>query len=116
MRLRTALAALAAAGTMTWAAATWTPAAAMSPLGPSATGKSDSALVMKVHRRWRRGSYAYYPRRYRYHYRPYYYSYYDPYYAPYYRPYYYPYYGGYYGPRRYGYGIYGPRFGVRIGF
>jgi hypothetical protein len=118
MRFKLLLTAAVAAGAAYFATALWTPAGAMGPVGLSAAGKADTSLVEKVHRRhWRRG-YAYYPRyRYRYRYRPYYYSYYEPYYyAPYYRPYYYPYYRSYYGPRFYGYGVYGPRFGLRIGF
>jgi hypothetical protein len=113
MRFKFALAALTAVGAIIVIAA-WNPANAMGPVGPSASNKAENSLVEKVHRRWRRGHYAYYPR---YRYRPYY-SYYRPYYyAPYYRSYGYPYYGAYYGPRYYGYGgFYRPRFGLRIGF
>lgn len=126
MRTKTALAAVTAIGAAMIVFAYLAPAGAMGPVGPAASSKADNnTLVEKVHRRWRRG-YAYYPRArwYGYRYRPYYYSgYYEPYYyAPrYYRPYYRPYYSGYYGygyPRYYGggVGIYGPRFGLRIGF
>jgi len=111
------LAAVIAAGATYFAAALWTPASAMGPVGPSATSSAKSTLIQDVrHRRWRRG-YAYYPRHrwYGYRYRPYYSYYGAPYYARpyYYRSYDYPY---YYGPRVYGYGFYGPRFGLRIGF
>lgn len=115
MRSKFVTAALTAVGVVLLASALWTPANAMGPVGPTATNKAENSLVEKVHRRWRRGYYAYYPR---YRYRPRYYSSYQPYYyAPYYRTYDYPYYGAYYGPRYYGYrGFYGPRFGLRIGF
>ncbi len=114
------LTAVIAAGAAYFAAALWTPASAMGPVGPSAKSEAKASLVEQVHRRrWRRG-YAYYPRHrwYGYGYRPYYYSYYDaPYaYDPYYYGYEYPYYRRYYRPRVYGYGFYGPRFGFRIGF
>lgn len=123
MRIKSALAALAAAATLLVATAVFTPVKAMGPVGPSASGKAESSLIAEVrHRRWyRRDAYYYYPRRF--HYRPYYYSYapsyyYAPYYRPYYGAYYDPYYRPYYGPRYYGYGygFYGPRVGIRIGF
>jgi hypothetical protein len=114
MRLKLALAALMAVGVVFLASALWSPVGAMGPVGPSAANKAENTLVEKVHRRWRRGYYAYYPRH---RYRPYYYSYARPYYyAPYYRAYDYPYYGAYYGPRFYGYGFRRPRFGISIGF
>jgi len=114
MRLKSALALITAIAAVGFAAALWTPAKAMGPVGPSAANKAENSIVEQV-RRWRRGyyrSYGYYPR-YRYRYRPYYYSGYYPYYYRPYRPYYY---GGYYGgPRLYGWG-WGPRFGLRIGW
>lgn len=123
-RTRTALAAVTAIGAAIVISAFLTPAGAVGPVGPAASSKADNSIVEKVHRRWRRG-YAYYPRArwYGYRYQPYYSGYYEPYYyAPrrYYRPYYNPYYSGYYGYGRPYYGggvrIYGPRFGLRIGF
>ena len=119
MRLKLAIAALAAAGAVLLIAVPSASATPFGAIGSSAAQKADNGLVEKVHRRWYR-RYGYYPRA-RWRYRPDYYSYYQPYYYrpyynPYYSSYYYPYYGGpYYGRRFYG-GFYGPRFGVRIGF
>jgi hypothetical protein len=122
MRLKLFLTAVVAVGAAYFAAALWSPANAMGPVGSqAAASKAELSLVEKIHRRrWYRG-YAYYPRPrwYGYRYRPYYYSYYEPYYyAPrrYYDGPYYPYYRSYYRPRVYGYGYYGPRFGLSIGF
>lgn len=121
MRLKIILTALIAVGAAFFANSLWSPAHAMGPVAPSAVNKTDNSLVEKVHRRrYYRGyrgyrGYGYYPSRrwYGYRYRPYY-AYGAPYY---YSPYYYPYYRSYYGPRYYGgVGIYGPRFGLRIGF
>ncbi len=122
MRIKLAIAALAAAGAVLLIAAPSASATPLGAIGSSATEKADNGLVEKVGRRWYR-RYGYYPRA-RLRYRPNYYSYYAPYYyRPYYYPsyaYYYPYYGpSYYGPyygRRFYGGFYGPRFGVRIGY
>ena len=125
MRFKSALAAVAAAGTVLLAMAAFAPAEAMGPVGPSASKQADHSLVQTVgHRRYYRRGYAYYPRyRPRYYgYGPSYYSYGPSYYygGPYYRPYYGAYYGGYpyYGRRFYGggFGFYGPRVGIRIGW
>ncbi len=115
MRIKLAIAALAAAGAVLLIAAPSASATPLGAIGSTAAQKADNSLVEKVHRRWYRG-YGYYPRA-RFRYRPYaYYApYYRPYYYPYYSSYYYPYYGPYYGRRFYG-GFYGPRFGLRIGF
>ncbi|WP_334148337.1 hypothetical protein [Hyphomicrobium sp.] len=127
MHFKLALTGVAAVGIAYFAAALWTPAHALSPLTPKVAGKTDTSLVVQIHRRhrhWRRG-YAYYPeaRWYRYRYRPYDDFYYEPYgYEPYYdAPRRYRY-GPYFGPydRRgwgvYDYGLYRPRFGLIIGF
>jgi hypothetical protein len=124
MQLKSAVLALTLAGTVSLAGVLASPAKAMGPVGPSAVAKTDASAVEQVGRKWRKKRY--YRRhvhvpRYRYRrYRSYDYSYYDPYYAsPYYYRSYNPYYyGGYYGRRFYGGGIrvYGPRFGVRIGW
>jgi hypothetical protein len=128
MRTKWKIALLAVAGGMLAGLTAVAPASAMSPIGPSATGRSEgSSLVESVrHRRWvgRRDAHYFYPRHFRY--RPYYYSYapygyYRPYYDAYADPYYVPYYSAprYYAPPRfygYGYGYYGPRVRVRIGF
>lgn len=122
MRLTTALAALAAAGTVLFASSMVESANAMGPAGPAVAKKADISLVESV--RYRRYYRLYYPGYY-YRPRPYYYSYapayyYRPYYAPYYYGAYspYPYYPPYYGPRFYGgaVGVWGPGFGVRVGW
>lgn len=125
MQLKSAFVVLALAGAVSLAGGHWTPSHAMGPVGPAAVNKTDASAVEQVHRKWRKKRYhrrhVHVPRYYRHRYRAYDYAYdpyYDaPYYGSYYRPYYRPYYGAYFGPRYYGgFGYYGPRFGIRLGW